>query len=346
MHGPGSLARQGQYHRPVRHRLAKLTDVLQLTRFATAFAAVGNVWLVILWTRGTPDELASLPEAAPLRTAPLLVLLLGGAVAAVGLYAFTLGLNDIVDRRRDRALGTDRPLPAGRIGLDLATIVVAGSVFAAVLGASFFGTAAVRLTVVVAAAALAFNVMGKFVPGAGPLLLGLIFAGHMVIPNIQLQFVWPVVIVMTHALAIEWAAWIVGRRSPAMSRRAVAAVTLGWLFWASVILVIGSYNASGLRSWPAWPNPVSALLIAALAVLYVIYMTHKVRKTGPGPRSAEKLRRYGAIWLVLYAVVWVLTEGLWLATGILAALGVIGLIVMTIAREAYHLAHQPMGYRR
>lgn len=336
----------GQYHRPVRSRLAKLTDVLQLTRFATAFAAVGNVWLVILWTRGTPEELAGMAEGTPLKTAPLIVLLLGGAVAAIGLYAFTLGLNDIVDRRRDRALGEDRPLPNGRIGLDLATIIVAGSVFAAVLGASFFGTAAVRLTVVVAAAALAFNVLGKFVPGAGPLLLGLIFAGHMVIPNIQLQFVWPVIVVMTHALAIEWAAWIIGRRSPSMSRRAVAAITLGWLFWAAVILLIGSYNASGLADWPAWPNPIAALLIAALAVLFVIYMTHKVRATGPGPRAAEKLRRYGAIWLVLYAVAWVLTEGLWVATGILAALGVIGLVVMTIAREAYHLAHQPMGYRR
>lgn len=330
----------------MRHRLARLTDVLQLTRFATAFAAVGNVWLIILWTRGVPGELASLPPEAAIRTTPLVVLLLGGAIAAIGLYAFTLGLNDIVDRRRDRALGADRPIPSGRIGLDLATVIVAGSVFAAVLGASFFGTAAVRLTVLVAAAALAFNVVGKFMPGAGPLLLGLIFAGHMAIPNIQVQFVWPVLVVMTHALAVEWAAWIIGRRSPSMSRRAVAAITMGWLFWASVILLIGSYNASGLAEWPTWPNPVAAALVAALGVLFVIYMTHKVRKTGPGPRAAEKLRRYGAIWLILYAVAWVLTEGLWLATGILAALGVTGLVVMTIAREAYHLAHQPMGYRR
>ena len=330
----------------MRHRLARFTDVLQLTRFATGFAAVGNVWLVILWTRAHPGEMGSLADSAPMRTAPLFVLLLGGAVAAIGLYAFTLGLNDIVDRRRDRALGEDRPLPSGRIGLDLATIIVAGSVFVAVLGASFFGTAAVRLTVLVAAAALAFNVVGKFVPGAGPLLLGLIFAGHMVIPNIQLQFVWPVVVVMSHALAVEWAAWVVGKRSPAMSRRAVAAITLGWLFWTCVILLVGSYNASGLTKWPHWPNPLSALLIAALAVAFVIYMTHKVRKTGPGPRAAEKLRRYGAIWLVLYAVAWVLAEGMLIATAMLAGLGIIGLIVMTVAREAYHLAHQPLGYRR
>lgn len=330
----------------MRHRLAKLTDVLQLTRFATAFAAVGNVWLVILWTRAHEHELTALPIDAPMRTAPLALLLLGGAVAAIGLYAFTLGLNDIVDRRRDRALGADRPIPTGRIGLDLATIIVASSVFIAVLGASFFGTAAVRLTVLVAAAALAFNVVGKFVPGAGPLLLGLIFAGHMVIPNIQLQFVWPVLVVMTHALAVEWAAWVVGKRSPAMSRRAVAAITLGWLFWASVILLIGSYNASGLAHWPHWPSPVSALLIAALAIAFVIYMTQKVRSTGPGPRAAEKLRRYGAIWLVLYAVAWAVSEGMLVATGILAGLGIIGLVVMTIAREAYHLAHQPLGYRR
>lgn len=330
----------------MRHRLARLTDVLQLTRFATALAAVGNVWLVILWTRGNPEERAALPADAPLRTAPLALLLLGGAVAAVGLYAFTLGLNDIIDRRRDRALGTDRPIPAGRLGLDAATIIIALALCAAVLGASIFGTAAVRLTVLVAIAALAFNVAGKFVPAAGPLLLGLIFAGHMVIPNIALRFVWPVVVVLTHALAVEWAAWVVGRRSPAISRRAVAAITLGWLLWTSVILLIGSANASGLARWPRPPNPASALLIAALAVAFVIYMTHKVRKTGPGPRAAEKLRRYGALWLVLYAVAWSLTEGLVAATFILAGLGVAGVVLMTIAREAYHLAHQPLGYRR
>lgn len=330
----------------MRRQLVRLTDVLQLTRFATAFAAVGNVWLVILWTRGNAHELESLSVTAPMRTAPLLLLLLGGAVAAIGLYAFTLGLNDIVDRRRDRALGVDRPLPTGRIGLDLATIIVAASVFAAVLGASIFGTAAVRLTVLVAGAALAFNVVGKFLPGAGPLLLGLIFAGHMVIPNIQLQFVWPVVVVLTHAMAVEWAAWVVGRRSPGMSRRAVASITLGWLFWTALVLLVGSYNTSGLNHWPHRPHPLGALLIAGLAVTFVIYMTHKVRKTGLGPRSAEKLRRYGAIWMVLYAVAWLMAEGLWPATFILAGLGAVGLFAMTIAREAYHLAHQPLGYRR
>ncbi|MEO1009232.1 MAG: hypothetical protein AAFX79_11760 [Planctomycetota bacterium] len=330
----------------MRKRLARLTDVLRLTRFASAFAAVGNVWLVVLWTRSNPEELASVPEGAPIRVVPLPLLLLGGAVAAVGLYAFTLALNDIVDSRRDRALGEDRPLPAGRVGMDAATVIVAASLCVAVLGASIFGTAAVQLTVLVAIAALAFNLAGKFVPGAGPLLLGLIFAGHMVIPNLNLQFVWPVILVMTHALAVEWAAWIIGRKRPALSRRAVAIGIAGWLGWAAVILAIGGYNAGQAQVWPAWTNPLTLLIIAGLVAAFVLYVSHKVRRTGVGPRAAEKLRRYGAVWLAFYAVGWLVGEGAWMSAAIIGGLSLAGLAAMTAAREIYHLAHQPLGYRR
>jgi len=330
----------------VRHRLARFTDVLQLTRFATAFAAIANVWLVILWTRANPQELDALPQAVPMRAAPLALLLLGGAAAAIGLYAFTLALNDIVDRRRDRALGADRPIPAGRVGLDTATGVVAASLCLAVLGASIFGTSAVRLTVLVACAALAFNVAGKFVPGAGALLLGLIFAGQMVVPNVHLQFVWPVVLVMTHALAVEWAAWIIGRRRPAISARAMAAAVGGWALWAAAIVGIGSYNAGGVVLWPAWASPMGPVLVAALAIAFVLYTTRKVRRTGMGQRAAEKLRRYGAIWLAFYAVAWLVGQGAWAGALLIAALCLAGLGVMTGVREISHIARQPLGYRR
>ncbi len=56
--------------------LAKMAPVLRLTRVSTAFAAVADVWFVILWTRANEPEHAGAPG---LVDAPLWVLLLAGA---------------------------------------------------------------------------------------------------------------------------------------------------------------------------------------------------------------------------------------------------------------------------
>jgi len=78
--------------------------ILRLARVSTAFAAVSNVWFVILWSRAHEFE----QRSGPVWEMPLVVLLLAGGAMAVGMYAFGAALNDLLDVSRDRAFKRPR----------------------------------------------------------------------------------------------------------------------------------------------------------------------------------------------------------------------------------------------
>jgi hypothetical protein len=337
----------------VRRLLLRISPVLHLARVTTAFAVVANTWFVILWTRANAEH-----EAAPanLMTRPLWELLVAATLVALGLFAFGAALNDILDVRRDRALRPDRPLPAGRISLEGAVALVVGTMLGAILGATVFGTQAVVLCVVVLGAIFIFNVAGRFIPALGLVILGLIYSGHMLIPNIQLRFLWPVWLVMTHALAVGAATHIMANKVPRLSRRAIFAAGSGWLFWSGVILWMqwsrdDAPAPSGVipplaSLWPDWVHPAAAIGPAILAVLFIVGAWDKVRRLGAGPRAAEKLSRYGALWLALYACAWLLGDQHLSAALVLGVLALTAWLGMTALREIYGLLEQPVGYRR
>ncbi len=343
----------------MRHLLAQIAPALHLTRVSTAFAVVGNTWFVILWTRANAGyEGGTGGGAGGGRVdlmGPLWPLLLGGALLALGLYGFGASLNDVLDVRRDRLLRRDRMLPTGRISMDAAVALIAGMLITAVLGATAFGTPGVLMTLLVAAAILVYNAAGKFIPALGLVVLGLIFAGHMVIPNLQLRFLWPVWLVMTHALVVRAVTHRMARKVPRISRRAMLAAFIGWVFWTGVILWLQWRRSSPAppgadlseRSlWPEWVEPTAWIWPAALALLFILVSWRKVLRYGAGPRSAEKIERYGALWLSLYACGWLLGTDHINAGALLLALAAAGLIGMTVLRELYGLLEQPIGYRR
>ncbi len=327
----------------MRHTLVRLAPIFHLTRVTTAFAAVANVWFVILWTRASGAA-----EGAPpsLHSHPIWLLLLAGAVNAAGLSAYGSDLNDILDLRRDRTMNPRRPLPAGALTIEWAVAVVVATFMTAVVGASLLGMEAVLLTVLVAAAILFFNAAGKYIPAVGLVLLGLIYAGHMVVPNLYIVFVWPIWLVMSHSLAAGWLAHVIGRKVPRLSRRAVLFAFAGWAFWSVVMLASGWYRARGIGGlWPDWVNPTAAIGPILLAALFALVVWRKIRRAGKGTRSGEKIARYGSIWLPLYSCAWLLgqrydTEALIMGT--LAAAGILG---TTVLRELYSLIEQPVGYR-
>jgi 4-hydroxybenzoate polyprenyltransferase len=342
---------------PMRRAMLRLAPILQLTRVTTAFASVANVWFVILWTRAAatppgldPADAAAVtapplePGTEALRTLPLWALLLGGAVNALGLFAYAAALNDVLDFRRDRALHPDRPLPSGRLTIGSAITLVVCTFIAAVLGAAVLGIGSVVLTLLIAGAILFFNGAGRFVPAVGLIVLGLIYAGQMVTPNLNLRFVWPVWLVMTHSLLVATAAHIYGRKVPLISRRAAATAVAGWAFWSAVMFFF-AYRRSGTL-WPEWVSPSAALGPAVLAGLFALWAWQKVRTHGRSARAAEKVSRYGALWLALYACAWMFGQGYTSGGFILTALTVVGFVGMTTLREIYNLIQNPLGYRR
>ena len=381
------------YHAPVRQWVTRVLPALQLTRVTGAFAAVANVWFVVLWSRVHVEE----PATVAIKGGPLWLLLAGAAANALGLFTFATALNDILDWRRDKALFPERPLPAGRMSMDQAVTLAVATFGLAVLGATVLGMSSVLLTLTVGGAILFFNATGKHIPAVGLVLLGLIYAGQMVVPNLNLRFVWPVWVVMTHALAVGAVSHLVANKSPGVSVRASAFAGAGWLFWSAVILGVGYWragengaagvegavgpaalDAAGVAAsagagaaggttggaagamgaggagseaghaafWPGWVSPWAAAYVLALALLFALLVYRRVRTHGRGRRAADKIARYGALWLALYACAFMVAERLWAESIILGVLTLTGFLGMTVLREVFVLIEHPVSYRR
>lgn len=332
----------------MRRFLLRLAPILHLTRITTAAAVVSNTWFVILWTRAHPLRE---PQDLDMAAREPWFLLAAGALVAIALYTFGAASNDVLDLRRDRTLQRDRPLASGAIGVGLANAVVVATLLLAVLGATAFGVDAVVMTLGVLAAITLFNVAARFVPGVGLMLLGLIYGGHMLIPNLGLRFLAPVWVAMTHALAVGAAVHVLARKVPKLSRRALAVAVISWVAWSAAILWLqherNPTDRHGILAaiWPAWVSARSLAIVAVLAGLYALAAIRRVRRLGPGPRAAEKIGRYGSLWLSLYPIAWMAGVGLWNEAGTLAAVAVASILAMTVLREAYALAEQPTGYR-
>jgi len=320
----------------------KAAPMLKLTRLTTGFGAVGNLWFVILWSRTTPGE----PLPPYLSEEPLWAALTGGLLVGIGLYAFGATLNDLLDLHKDKALGTPgHPIVDGSASLELAVCAVAGSLMMAILGATFFGTGAILLTLVLAVAILIFNALGKYVPGLGMVLLSLIYAGHMLIPNIWMRFMLPVWLVMTHAIAVLALAQYLGRRSPPISRRAAIFAAVGWGVCSLMLLAL-AWDRKGTDG--LWPDavPMTALIYPGVCVaLFIFFIIRRTKRHGTGSKLGERISRYGAIWPTLYACAWLLGAGHEQAALLMAGLSALGFLLMTILRELYAIVDHPVGYR-
>src|SRR4051812_42195068 len=90
----------------------RLLAILQFTRCALVFTAISNAWAALLLRAANgPTEIAGTLHPKPVVAMTL---------ASVGLYSFGMSFNDLIDRRRDRVIAADRPLPSGRLPLHIA----------------------------------------------------------------------------------------------------------------------------------------------------------------------------------------------------------------------------------
>lgn len=327
----------------MRFILDRVAPVLRLTRVTTAFAVVSNVWFVILWIRAFPQE----PGHAALAEQSLPLLLFCSAFSSLGLFAFGACLNDLVDQNRDRWLRPQRPIPSGQIRPESAVAVAASTLLIAILGAVPFGTASILLTLLLAAGILLFNSAARFVPALGFVAYGLIYAGAMLMPYAGLAFIWPAWLVFIHATIVAAATHRLAGKSPPITTRAWVAAAFGAGFWTAVVAWVASARLPDASFfWPSWFNPVAAIGPAVMAVLFVLLCLRKVQTARDGIRGAEKVTRYGALWMSLYAWAWMVGAMKITESIILAVVAVLGYAGMTALREVYSLAEQPVGYRR
>jgi len=321
----------------------KLSPLFHLTRVTMGFAAVANVWFVLLWSHAMPGELER-ADPRIFQDQSIVVLLAGGAALALGLFTYAMALNDTLDVRRDRSLHPERPLPAGLISYESAVGVVAVTLMIAVTGAAILGVPAVMLTLLTAGAILFYYTVARYMPSVGFVALSLIYGSHMVAPNMRIIFVWPIWLVMTHAIVLYAITHMLSRRRPRLTITMVLSASLGYVFWSYILLVVG-YSRAG-TVWPEWVPPSAGVIPGVLAIVFISFAIYKAKTTKHRERTAEKLQRYGAFWLTLYAIGWMAGAGLRDEALILSGLALAGLIGMTILREIYGLVEHPVGFRR
>jgi hypothetical protein len=152
---------------------------------------------------------------------------------------------------------------------------------------------------------------------------------------------------MTHALMVAFATHVLGHKAPAISPRASLFALTGWLFWSGVMFFFGWWRNRGHGGlWPDWVSFPIVLGPLALVLAFWVLVWRRIHLLGRGPRVAEKVARYGALWLPLYGAAWLFGAGYTTGGLILSGLAAMGLLGMTVIRELVALIEQPLGYRR
>jgi hypothetical protein len=323
-------------------RLRTLVEVLRVTRVATAYGVVANMLFVVLWVRRHPEH----EPAGLIATLPLALALLSAAAVGIGLYAYATAVNDVFDANRDRALRLDRPIATGGLSIEATLGVVLATAGLAIGGSVFFGSLSVLIAMTLLFAAFVYNASIRFVPGIGLPMLGLLYAGPMLVPTPGLIFLWPVWVVLTHVTLTAMLTHAVGKRSPRLTVRSAITAVILWL-----LISIGGGLWAWWRSplqgpiWPDWAPLEAAIWPVAMMLGYLVLALWVVYRRGRGTRSAERLWRYGALWMPLYCAAFFFGDQAYWNAAAMLGIAAAGPIAIAVVREIYGLVQHPVGFR-
>jgi hypothetical protein len=252
------------------------------------------------------------------------------AAVSAGLYGFGMSLNDIIDRRRDRQISPNRPLPSGRVGLVAAHVICAalflGAVAAGWSYSKLAGEWMCLVLVVWTGMLIAFyDLAGKYLVALGLLTLGLIRFFHALVPAPQVPLLWHPLWLLNHVAVLSAVAYRWEEKRPPLTRVHWAAV-LGGLAVVDGMLV---WLVAARRGASELGDVVQALRIGpglvwpALATAVFVGIAWRVRRRSPTPREAgQAVMLYGLLWLIVYdaAFVWGYVRHGGAALGVLALL--------------------------
>ncbi len=304
-----------------------------------AFGAITDLWLIVILSRSV-DEYHYMPVASM----SLPQALFCSAVTAIGLFSFAASLNDLLDAKHDRVFSPTRPIASGEIGAAQAFTVALASLLLALVGVLFFGRDALFIAILIAGGTLFYNGIAKYIPGVGLLTIGVLHAGHMLIPNHDFTFTLPAWVAMTHATAVATIMHFIQAKRPALSRRAMWSLGLGWMACSVALIGFGISKSTG-SFWPASTPSYGPIFPVLAMIAFVFVVIRKVRRATSPVIAAEKVARYGALWQSLYAAAWLLAWGeFWWALVALAVAGT-GFGAMTLLKEFGGSTRSPIAYR-
>jgi 4-hydroxybenzoate polyprenyltransferase len=284
----------------------RLLPALQLTRMALVFTALADSGCaLLLWAANQARPLGqSIWKQLEIRQCISL------AAVSVGLYGFGMSLNDIIDRRRDRQISPNRPLPSGRIGVTTAQIMCALLILMALWGGEVYssvvqGSQLSLILVVITAALIAFyDFLAKYLVGPGLVALGLIRFFHATVAAPGLPVFWHPLLLLNHVTIVSTLAYHWEKKRPALKP----------VHWWSIFTALFCIDwfVIGLIWWrrherdpllpvreilslqPQLLGPVAAVGVFALVAIWI-------RKRNPNPRHAgQTVMLAGLLWLIVY----------------------------------------------
>jgi 4-hydroxybenzoate polyprenyltransferase len=316
----------------------QMITALKFTRFSIAIGAIADIWLVLLITKSDSAYVGT--SVYGLAWWPAMF---ATAIVAVGMCGFAAALNDTIDARHDATFHPSRPIPSGWIPIAQAVVLMVCSLLLALLAASFLGSWPVRMGLLTAAAILFYNIAGKHIPAVGLVSVGLIYASHMLIANIELTFTLPIWLIMSHAMVCAIAIYLLEDKRPTISFRGWAGILLGWLFW-SVVLCSGPLARHGTLL-PEGMTISSLLWPLAAVVMFAVIIRWKITHAKTSMLAAEKVRRYGSLWECVYATSWLIALQLYGPASFMLGFAVCSAMVVMFVKEATGATGRPITWR-
>jgi len=291
----------------------RLLPVLQLTRMALVFTAISNAQCTLLLRSRqlAGPEGSILPHLHPWHILAL-------ALVSTGLYGFGMALNDIIDRRRDRQLASDRPLPSGRIGLPaaggiciflVALALVGGIAYAAASAATLLSLGLVLWT---GALIVFYDLAGKYLVAPGLLALGLIRFFHASIPAPHLPLPWHPLLLLNHVTLLSAVCYAWEQKRPALTRLHWWAVLGGLAAIDAAAVVVVLWKAQDGSTAPMGLDRSILVPLGAAAVFVLIVIVLRLRSAS-AREAGQRAMLWGLLWLIVYDALFVATYVGWRA---------------------------------
>ncbi len=277
-----------------------------------------------------------------IRDMPLLMLLAICAVLGIGLSTYSGALNDLFDLRKDRALAPQKPIASGRILPQTAALIGFVSILASILAASLLGMTSLIMCLACVSAILFYHVIARHLPAFSILTVAGIYILHMLMVNPGLRFIWPVILIMLHATIVAAVVRKLERRTPHLT---VIRIILAVPGVAVLILILFAQTGHEGTLWtPAFSLLGLSYPFAAI-IIFILTSINKIRFASSRNYAAEKLQRYGSLWIGIYGVMWLLGGGLFNEAIILGSLVIVGMLWMFFVRDLGAWIEQPIGYQ-
>jgi hypothetical protein len=311
--------------------LRRLAAGVQAARAGLAYGAMAEGWFAVaVADRAGTLEGGLIPSLAAM------------SVVSLGLFVFGVAMNDVLDRKHDRAFAGGQD---GRwlVSVQSLAVLAIVSLLAALGAASQFGRGGMLVAGLTAAGIVAYNALAKFIPAFSFVSLGAIGALHMLVPDQHPAVLLPFWFSMTFSAIIAGIVHRARQKRPAATVRGMAFATGLWAGWSAVlawwIAPAGHDVLAGL--------PVAERGLSAAALLLAVFVAVAValrRRTSGNPRFADRFVRLATLVQALIPAAWLIGMGRSDAAMLFAAAAV-GLAMLDAAvRAGLHLA-RPLDYQ-